>query len=180
MTMLKLSPTKQITLGAMCIALTVLSLYAAAVLPTMRIACWFISSVFVYILCAEQAYFSALLVYAASTALAFLILPSRMALIPYAFLLGHYGIFKTFLDERLGDRFVGSLLKLLYCNLFFALAVLLAVFVMKYDLSALTLPVPLWAVVPLLQIAFLLYDFLYFTCQKFYLAHIRNAVIPRR
>ena len=54
--MLKLSPAKQITLSAMCIALTVLSLYAAAVLPTMRIACYFLSSVFVYILCAEQAY----------------------------------------------------------------------------------------------------------------------------
>ena len=114
--MLKLSPAKQITLSAMCIALTVLSLYAAAVLPTMRIACYFLSSVFVYILCAEQAYLSAFLVYAASVALGLLLLPSKAALIPYALLLGHYGIFKTFLDEHIGDRLVGSVLKLLYCD----------------------------------------------------------------
>ena len=59
-------------------------------------------------------------------------------------------------------------------------AVLLAVFVMGYDLSTLELPIPLWWVVPLLQAAFLAYDFLYLTCQKIYLTRIRNAVIPRR
>lgn len=178
--MLKLSPAKQITLSAMCIALTMLSLYAAAVLPTMRIACYFLSSFFVYILCAEHAYLSAFLIFAASAGLGFLLLPSKIALVPYAFLLGHYGIFKTFLDERIEDRLVGSILKLLYCNFFFALAVLLAVFVMGYDLSTLELPIPLWWVVPLLQAAFLAYDFLYLTCQKIYLTRIRNAVIPRR
>ena len=146
----------------------------------MRIACYFLSSVFVYILCAEQAYLSAFLVYAASVALGLLLLPSKAALIPYALLLGHYGIFKTFLDEHIGDRLVGSVLKLLYCDLFFALAVLLAMFTLSFDLSLVALPIPLWTVVPLLQVAFFVYDLLYFTCQKIYLTRIRNAVIPRR
>ena len=178
--MLKLSPTKQITLSAMCIALTVLSIYAAAVLPTMRIASYFLSSIFVFVLCAEHAYLSAVLVFIASAGLGFLLLPSKTALIPYVFLFGHYGIFKTFLDARLSDRFVGTILKLLYCNAFFALAVLLAVFVMEFDLTTFELPIPLWVLVLLLQAAFLIYDLLYLICQKVYLSRIRNAIIPRR
>ena len=115
-----------------------------------------------------------------AVALGLLLLPSKAALIPYALLLGHYGIFKTFLDEHIGDRLVGSVLKLLYCDLFFALAVLLAMFTLSFDLSLVALPIPLWTVVPLLQVAFFVYDLLYFTCQKIYLTRIRNAVIPRR
>ena len=159
--MLKLSLSKQVALGAMCIALTVLCLYAASVLPTMRIACYFLSSVFVYVLCAEQAYMTALLIFAASGGICFLLVPDKTALLPYVFLLGHFGIFRSFLSVHLKDPVASLLVRLLYCNLFFALALLLAVFVLRFDITQLELPLPLWAVVPILQAVFLAFDLLY-------------------
>lgn len=164
----------------MCIALTVLSVYAAAVLPTMRIACYFFSSLFVYVLCAEQAYMGAFMIFLASGAISFLLVPDKISLLPYVFLLGHFGIFRTFLSAHLKDPVAGMLLRLLYCNFFFALALLLSVFAFRFDLTTLALPIPLWAVVPLLQVAFIVLDLLYAAAEKYYNTHIRNFVIPRR
>jgi len=178
--MLKLSASKQITLGAMCVALTVLSLYAAAVLPTMRIACYFLSALFVYIICAEHAFLCAFLIYIASGTVCFFLIPDKTALLPYLFLLGHFGIFRTFLSMHLKDPVAGLLIRLLYCNFFFALALLLAVFVFCFDLTSMDLPVPLWSLVPILQAVFLAFDLLYAAAEKYYLTHIRNFVIPRR
>ena len=53
--MRRLSGAKLISLGAMCTALGVLCLYAAAVLPTGRVALYFLASLFVYVPAAEGA-----------------------------------------------------------------------------------------------------------------------------
>ncbi len=178
--MRKLNATKTITLGAMCAALTVLCLYAATVLPTGRAALYFVSSLFIYALSSEEAYGGAVVMFFVSCGLGLLIVPNRLALAPYAFLLGHYGIFKPWIDKRMPDRVVASALKLLYCNAFFALAVCVAVYVFHFDLSSLSLPIPLWAVIPLMQPVFLAFDLLYWICQRFYDERIRSAIMPRR
>ena len=49
----KLSPSKRITLSAMTVALNVLALYGASNLPTGRIACFFMSAVFICVLTSE-------------------------------------------------------------------------------------------------------------------------------
>ena len=97
----RLSPSKKITLGAMVSALTLLCLYAVAVLPGGRAIFYFLSSVFVYALCCEGAYATALLSFAATAGLSFLLLPDKTVAVAYALLLGHYGIFKTGLDLSL-------------------------------------------------------------------------------
>ena len=74
--MRRLSPAKKLTIGAMVCALTLLFLYAATVLPTMRIACYFLSAIFVYALSYEGAYASAILSFLATAALAFFLLPN--------------------------------------------------------------------------------------------------------
>ena len=58
--MRRLSGAKLISIGAMCTALGVLCLYAAAVLPTGRVALYFLASLFVYVPAAEGAYLGAL------------------------------------------------------------------------------------------------------------------------
>ena len=90
--MRRLSGAKLISLGAMCTALGVLCLYAAAVLPTGRVALYFLASLFVYVPAAESAYLGAVGVYLATGVLSLLILPSRAAAVPYIVLLGHFGI----------------------------------------------------------------------------------------
>ncbi len=180
--MRKLDATKALTLGAMCAALTVLCLYAACVLPTGRLALYFLSSLFIYALSGEEAYGWAVVMFFACCGLGLAIVPNRISLLPYVFLLGHYGIFKPWLDRRMPDRVVRAALKLLYCNAFFALAVCAAVYAAGFDLATLPLPefLPLWAAVLLLQAAFLAFDLLYWFCQRFYDERVRYAIMPRR
>ena len=106
--MRRLSGAKLISLGAMCTALGVLCLYAAAVLPTGRVALYFLASLFVYVPAAEGAYLGAVGVYLATGVLSLLILPSRAAAAPYIVLLGHFGIFKTWFDSVMPDKVVQS------------------------------------------------------------------------
>lgn len=178
--MKRLSGTKLITIGAMCTALGLLCLYAAAVLPTWRIAFYFLSSLFVYIPAAEGAYVGSLCVYAATSILAFLILPSRSAAAPYIILLGHFGIFKTWFDSIMPDRVVQSAVKVLYCDAFTVLGIFAAIKLMSFDVTSLDIKLPVWALVLLAQAAFFLYDKLYWMCQRFYDERIRQYISPRR
>lgn len=180
--MRKLDPAKVISIGAMCTALTVLSLYAAAVLPTMRLAFYFLSSVFVFMLADEERYVGALLSFLSSGAAAFFVLPNPLAALPFFALLGHYGIFRTWLDRRLADKLLRFLLCMLYCNVLAALGVLAAVFLFQFDLAAFArlLPAPVWALILALQAGFALYDLLYWICAKFYIERIKSSLIPRR
>lgn len=180
--MRKLSPAKIMTLGAMCTALSVLSLYASCVLPTAKLAFYFLSSVFIYMLADEEAYVGALVSFAASLLLGFVILPDKAYLFPYAALLGHYGIFKTWLSRRTGDKVLQFFLRMLYCNLFAGAGVCAAVFLFSYDIKMFAgqLPLPIWLLVPILEAAFVLFDTLYWVCQKFYDERIKAYLIPRR
>lgn len=178
--MRRLSIAKTITLGAMCAALGLLCLYAAAVLPTGRIAAYFLSSIWVYVLCAESAYIGALAVYITTSLLALILIPDRAAAVPYIVLLGHFGIFKTWFDSVMPDKVVQSAVKVLYCDVFFILGVFAAIKLLGLDIASIALPVPVWAVVLILQAVFFAYDKLYWLCQRFYDERIRPSISPRR
>lgn len=178
--MRRLSGAKLISLGAMCTALGVLCLYAAAVLPTGRVALYFLASLFVYVPAAEGAYLGAVGVYLATGVLSLLILPSRAAAAPYIVLLGHFGIFKTWFDSVMPDKVVQSAVKVLYCDVFFILGVFAAIKLLGLDIASIALPVPVWAAVLILQAVFFAYDKLYWLCQRFYDERIRPSISPRR
>lgn len=178
--MRRLSIAKTITLGAMCAALGLLCLYAAAVLPTGRIAAYFLSSVLVYVLCAESAYIGALAVYITTSLLALILIPDRAAAVPYIVLLGHFGIFKTWFDSVMPDKVVQSAVKVLYCDVFTVLGVFAAIKLFGFDMTTLSVALPIWAIVLIMQAAFFAYDKLYWMCQRFYDERIRPAISPRR
>ncbi len=178
--MRKLNGTKLVTIGAMCTALSVLCLYAAAVLPSGKVTLYFIASLFVYVPAAEGAYLDAVTVYIATSLIALLILPTQSAAVPYAVLLGHFGIFKTWFDSVMPDRVVQSAVKVLYCDLFMALGVFIGIKLFNLNLADKTLTVPVWAVVLLTQAAFFAYDKLYWMCQRIYDERIRSYISPRR
>ena len=143
--MRKLSGAKLISLGAMCTALGVLCLYAAAVLPTGRVALYFLASLFVYVPAAESAYLGAVGVYLATGVLSLLILPSRAAAVPYIVLLGHFGIFKTWFDSVMPDKVVQSAVKVLYCDVFTVLGAFAAIKLFGFDMTTLSVALPICA-----------------------------------
>lgn len=176
----RLSTSKKITLGAMVTALSVLCLYAAAALPVGNLAFYFLSSVCIYVLTCEQAYASAILAFAASVGLSFLILPDKIATLYYIALLGHYGIIKTLIDSRVSGTFFKVMLKLLYCDLCAGIG--LYVLYNVFQLQAITLPewLPLWLAVVIAQVGFILFDILYNVCISIYVSRIRPALLSRR
>jgi len=180
---MRIDLSKKISLGAMAAALGLLCLYAAAVLPTGRIACLFLSSLFVYVLAGEEEYLFSMLVFLLTAGLSLLLLPEKAPAAAYILLLGHYGIWKTFLERRVKDRVLRFLLKLIYCNLAVFLGALALGFLMG-GFSALpvgSLPGwSWWLLVLLLQAVFSVGDFLYSLCCKFYDNVLRNYLLPRR
>lgn len=179
--MRRLSLSYRLTLGAMIAALTLLALYAATVLPTGRIACYFLSSIFIYVLVCEKAYASAIACFLAICGLAYLLIPDKTTLMPYAFLLGHYGIFKQIADTRISHTIPRVLAKLIYCNLWTSPAVYIAAKVLGASQLTQLLPdVALWILIIAAEFAFVAFDLLYAFCQRIYEANIRKSLITRR
>ena len=178
--MRKLSPAKKITLCAMVCALSLLFLYAASVLPTMQIACYFLSAVFVYALAYEGAYFASILTFIATALLAFFVLPDKTPLIPYVMLLGHYGILKRAVDMHIPTRVGRFLVKLLYCNVLTALGVFIVLEVLGLPLLSMLSGFPIWALVLIAEAAFIVLELLFLFVARFYEAKIRHLILPRR
>ncbi len=179
----KLSFSKRISLGAMTAALNLLALYAAAVLPTGRAACLFLSGVFVYALACERAYPAAILCFLATAGLSFAILPQPMVIFAYIGLVGHYGIFHTFIGQKVRGRLRGMLLVLLYADAWLALSLWLAGKLLAESPIAQLLalwPAAPWLLIPLSQAALLAVDVLYRIVQTFYQARLRFAIVGRK
>lgn len=162
----------------MVAALNVLCLYAASALPVGRIPFLFLASVFICILTSEKAYLSALIAYAASGILAYWFVPDKLPALAYIMLLGHYGITRAAL-KRMQSRLLPALIKLFYCDIFAAagLYLLYVVFAQSLPLPA---AIPVWVLVLVAQVAFILYDVLYGACEAIYQSKFQRIIMPRR
>lgn len=166
----------------MIVALNLLCLYAAATLQTGRLVMFFSSAFFVYILSCEGAYLSAIVSYLATCLLAYLILPNKLTVLPYALLLGHYGIFKTWLDTMLADKVLRFIIKLMYCNLFFFIAGLCAYYIygLSFDISVLEYDLPIYVLVLAMEAAFIAFDLIYGMTQRLYQSRLRPYMTSKR
>ncbi len=172
------STARKLTYGAVCTALSLLALVLAGVLPTMRLACYFISALFVYVLSRERLYGEACICFLAVCALSLLLLPDKLTALPYAALLGHFGIFKPAADNRFGQKPAGFILCVLYCDVFFALGVFVAVRLFDFDAASLSrYAVPVWALAAACQLALILFVWLYGVCQRVYERRFRNLLL---
>lgn len=178
--MARLTNAKSIALSAMTVALTVLCIYIAAIIPTMRAAVYFLSAIIIYVLLCEKLYFAAIMSYLATSAVCFIIVPDKLALLPYVALLGHFGIFKVFIDRKISDKFIALMLKLFYCNVFTALAAMLVMFVFNINDFIIGIELKPWLIVLLAQIAFIFLNFLYTMCQQFYDTRLRSLIVSKR
>ncbi len=181
---MKLSSTQKLTLGAMTVALTVLALYATYAVPYVKIACLFCSSVFVYALLCEGLFGYAIPAFLASAAIGFFIMPEKMYWALYVGLLGHYGIFKAFIDSRPLNIVMKSALKLLYCNVFAMAGIIMLEFVLLIDMpNEIYLGdtvIPIWIAIVAAELVFIIFDWVYSLTARIYEERIRPAILPRR
>jgi hypothetical protein len=164
----------RVSLTAMFAAMSLLFLYLAAVLPTARFGMYFLSSIFIMGLILEEEIGLAFLMYFAVSALALLLMmPSIVYVLPYVLFFGHYGIGKYYLEMRVKDKVIRYILKLLYYNVALVLIYLVARATVIDILDVL----PIWAVIPVAEAAFVLYDFLFTKVTGYYFNNIRRLLM---
>ncbi len=164
----------RVSLTAMFAAMSLLFLYLAAVLPTMRLAMFFLSSIFIMGLILEEEIGLAFLMYIAVSALGMLfLLPHIVYVLPYVIFFGHYGIGKYYIETQIKDKVVGYIIKLLYYNVALVLIYLLAQAALKEMLDAL----PIWALLLIAEAAFVIFDYLFTKVTAYYFNNIRRYLM---
>jgi hypothetical protein len=175
----------RVSLTAMFASMSLLFLYLASVLPTARLAMYFLSSVFIMGLILEEEIGLAFLMYVAVSLMGLLLMPGGLVfMLPYALFFGHYGIGKYYLEMRIKDKIIRYILKLLYYNVALALMYLLVSVTVTGTLDALDATVgtalaslPIWALIPILEVAFVLYDYLFTKVVAYYFNNIRRFLM---
>lgn len=168
----------RVSLTAMFASMSLLFLYLASVLPTMRIAMYFLSSVFVMGLIIEEEIGLALLMFGAVSLLSLLLMPNILRVVPYVLFFGHYGIGRYYIQTHIKSKVGGFLLKLLYYNAALVLIYLLARQIINEDIFQHELfRNALWIAIILAQVAFILYDYLYTKVTVFYFNNIRRMLM---
>ncbi len=128
-----MSKVNKLTLSSILLAGAVLCLYLASAFPVMSLTLIAIASIITYVAIIECKSLYALMVYIATTALGFLIVPDKSCVILYTLLFGAYPFIKHF-SEKVKIKALSWLIKLLCVNalifiLYFAFKELLLSFV---------------------------------------------------
>lgn len=168
---MKRDKTFKITLGGICLALTIISIYAASVVPGIELTMFAIASLFTAVMLMETGVGGALLLYGGALIFGLLIVPNKLAVIPYGFFFGYYGILKYYI-EKLDGRMPQILLKLA----FFALTLCVGMLGFKEIIIG-SVPLPDFPVIGLIIVGIfmlMLYDFVYSALISFYMRRIQK------
>lgn len=155
-------------LGGVLLALNMLVLFAAAVLPGLELSLYAVSSFFTAVVVLKgkegpeargrPSPHSGAVFYVASVLLGFAVVPDKTALAPYVLFFGYYGIAKYYI-EQLRRQWLEIPLK---CALFAAAAALGILLWKKGFASGITLPqLPAAALAAGAIAGFLIYDYTY-------------------
>lgn len=96
---MKKSKTFKLALGGICLALTLIFMFAGSIVPGIELTLFAVSSVFVAVMILESGVGGAALLYLAACILGFILVPNKIGLVPYIFLFGYYGIVKYFIEK---------------------------------------------------------------------------------
>lgn len=123
--------SNNITLGGILIALTLVVLYSASILPISTISVLTIASAIVPVCIIRSNIKTAVLVYVASSIISLFFVPLNIWLL-YTLIFGGYGIIK-FMIEKLRRQNLEIILKFLYFSTIFILAIVLSKAILGID-----------------------------------------------
>lgn len=168
---MKKTKTSKIALGGICLALTIIFMFAGSIVPGIELTLFAVASLFTAVMIMETGVGGALLLYAAAVVLGFIIIPNKLAVIPYAFFFGYYGVLKYYI-ERLHSGAVQLILK----ACFFAAILCVGLLGFKEILLG-SIHLPDYPVVLLIiagVIMMIIYDYIYTLLINFYLHRIKG------
>lgn len=155
---------RKITLNGIFLALSILALFLATVLPTSRLSFYALSSFLVAVIIIEFGVKAGWMFYVASCIMTFLIIPNKLGLLPYLFFFGCYGIIKFYI-EKIGHLFLEYLLKLVFFN---ACLILGFLFIKAFLFNGIKISLPIWGVIGILEVVFIIYDYVYTLFLQYY------------
>jgi hypothetical protein len=165
-------PTQNIAMGGICLAGSTLSVFLASIVPGAELTLYAVSSLFVAAMILEAGMRGGWMLYSGTILLTLILIPNKLALIPYIFFFGLYGIIKFYAEKN----------RHLAIQLIVKAVIFLAVFGIGYlffqeiffgNIRIPEFPLPVLVVVGL---AFLfLYDFIFTQLIQIYRKRIRRT-----
>lgn len=164
-----------ISLYMMFGVLTIIVLYLAYVFYQINWVFYVLSSIFIAGITSEEKPIAALIMYLIVSGCSLVLMPIPYAL-PYIIVFGHYGLAK-YLLEKIRDKVVSFIAKLLYFNAFCSLGYFLIIendYLPTGDMFEI---LPVWAMIVILQLCFIVLDLLLTYTSKVYGQIIRKRLI---
>ena len=153
---MKNNRTGKIALGGICTALAVIFMFGASFVPGIELTLYLISSLFTAAMVIEAGAAGGLSVFAASSLLGLILVPNKLALVPYIFCFGYYAVLKLYI-EKIKSGVLQIILKVIY----FAAVLVVGLLVFKSVLTA-GVHMPDWPVGGLIAaglVMMILYDY---------------------
>jgi hypothetical protein len=166
------SNTKRIALNGILLALSVIILIIASVVPTSRLSLFALSSFFTAVIVTEFGTKNGCVFYISSSLLAVILIPEKAEILPYVIFFGIYGLIKYYI-ERLDKIILEYFLKLVYFNISLAVVALL---IKQFFLDNIKLDFPWWAVIIVLEVVFIIYDYVYTLFIQYYKDKLRKVL----
>lgn len=163
-------------LGGICLALTIIFMFGASIVPSVELTLYAVSSLFIAVVIMESGVKGGVALYIAAILLGVLIVPDKVSVLPYACIFGLYGIVKYYI-EKIRKPAAQVILKIL----FFAAAMTAALIALKGLLfGSRDLPnLPMWLLIIGGVLVLLFYDFIYTLLIQIYAKRFRKAERPR-
>lgn len=170
----KRTDTTKMAVSALCLALTVASLIGASLIPGTEMTFYAIAGLFSGVVIMENGLKGGALVYVGALILSFILVPNKLALLPYGLFFGLYGFVKFF-AEKIHYAWAQIIVKIL----FFAVISAGSLYFFKgLFLGNIRLPDISTAFIIIgLVIMFLLYDYIFTLAVNIYRKRIKRERI---
>ena len=145
--------SKNIALGGILVALSVLLLYCTSLIPSNTITFLTIASSFIPICMIRSNVKNSILVYLATIIISYFIVPITYVVM-YALFFGVYGIVKYFI-ELLCNITLELILKFVYFNI----SLFAIILILKYIVGSFVIKIPFWLLIVLAQPFFFIYTY---------------------
>lgn len=159
---------KGIALGGILAAFVVICVFLASILPTSVLTLYAVSSLFISVIIIEFGAKAGWTFYLVSSILSAVLVP-RLEVVPFVVFFGIYGLIK-FYTEKIQSRILEYILKFVYFNI----CLLLGLFFLKeIILVGVNISAPIYIVAGLLELVFILYDYVYTLFIRFYASKLK-------
>lgn len=166
--------TFKIALGGIYLALTIMFLFGATMIPGIELTLFACSSFFVAFMLLETNVGGAILLYVAASLLGFVTLPNKLAIVPFVFMFGYYGILKYYIE-----KLHGALPQLVIKVIYFLVAISIGLIGFFKVISS-SIHLPNYSLVALIiagTAMMIVYDLIYTYIIRFYETRIQHKGI---